>query len=579
MQAIFSSLTQFLWYFACKHLLKLIGLMTIGVLWAVHFCLSPIFVKEIIDGIAATPQGGIGPVLWPFIGYLGMTLLLLVVNTWYDYLGMKTFPAIRAEVIETLQSRLFSYPYPFFHRHLSGSIANKISDLSKGAITIITSCIDDFFSRSLLFLLGVATLFMVHPLFGTALVTWAILFFALSYFLSKKSQVLSALFSEARSTAMGKVVDSLTNIFNIKIFGTSRYEQSYIRKHLLIMKAEEQKVGSYFLRLKLLQGISTTALMILITTLLFYTHQKGWVTLGDFALVLSLATGIVDQTFYLALQLVEWTEDIGVAKQALSIFSESIQEEKNQLPALKVTQGEIAFEHVVFFYTPFKPVFKDLSFQIARGEKVGVVGLSGSGKSTLAHLLLRLYDVTGGKILIDGQNIIDYSKESLTIQIGMIPQEPYLFHRSIYENILYGKLNATKEEVIQASQKARCHEFVTALPEGYETVVGERGIKLSGGQRQRIAIARAFLKDAPILILDEATSALDSITEKEIQESLVSLMKGRTVIVIAHRLSTLALMDRILVFEHGTLLEQGSHEELLKHRSRYSELWTIQSNL
>ncbi len=197
----------------------------------------------------------------------------------------------------------------------------------------------------------------------------------------------------------------------------------------------------------------------------------------------------------------------------------------------------------------------------------------------MAHLLLRLYEVTSGKIFIDGQNISAVSKESVVSQIGMIPQEPYLFHRSIYENILYGNLNATKEEVIAASMKARCHDFIIGLPQGYDTLVGERGVKLSGGQRQRIAIARAFLKNAPILILDEATSALDSITEGEIQQSLSDLMQERTVLVIAHRLSTLASMDRILVFEHGKLLEQGSHEELISTQGRYAQLWTLQTKV
>ncbi len=579
MTNMYSSLPQFLWHFSKRHLASLIGLLTVGALWAVHFCLSPTLVKSIIDNVAASGDQGLYPVLWPFLGYVSLTLLLLGISAWYDYLTMTTFPAIKAEAIESLQNRLLSYPYTFFQRQLSGSIANKISDLAKGTISILTSIIDDFFCRTLLFFLGVGTLYLVHPLFAAALLSWVVVFFAISYLFSKETLHRTALFSEARSTLMGKVVDSLTNMFTIKIFGTRRFEQQYIHKHLEHTKSNEVRLHKYLLRLKFFQGLSITLLMIFMVGLLFHSHSKGWITLGDFALVLTLTTGIVDQTFYLALKIVELTEDIGVARQALAVFKEPANEDPVNIPSLVVTEGSIKFDNVSFFYTPFKAIFQNLTLQIASGEKVGVVGLSGSGKSTLAHLLLRLYEVTSGKIFIDGQNISAVSKESVVSQIGMIPQEPYLFHRSIYENILYGKLNATKEEVIAASMKARCHDFIIGLPQAYDTLVGERGVKLSGGQRQRIAIARAFLKNAPILILDEATSALDSITEGEIQQSLSDLMQERTVLVIAHRLSTLASMDRILVFEHGKLLEQGSHEELISAQGRYAQLWTLQTKV
>ncbi len=574
---IYLSLPKFIWSFCRGHLVPLLGLLTIGVLWAVHFCLSPALIKTIIDTVAASSEHGFAPAIFPFIGYIILTLVLLGISTWYDLLVMKTVPSIRAEIIETLQSRLLSYPYPFFQRHLSGSIANKISDLSKGITTIITSFIDNFFSRSLLFFLGVATLFMVHPLFAAALIVWVVVFFGLSYLLSKESFAKSARFSEARSTVMGVVVDSLTNLLNIKIFATARFEKQHLNRYLLGMKKEEKNLHGYLLRLKFVQGLSITFLMIGMIGLLFYTHQQGWITLGDFALVLTLTTGIVDETFYLALQLVEWIEEIGLARQALSVFSECQEEESDNLPPLQVTQGGIILDQVTFFYTPFKPIFHNLSLQILPGQKVGIVGLSGSGKSTLAHLLLRLYEVTSGKILIDGQNIAEMSKESVAAQIGMIPQEPYLFHRSIYENIQYGKIHAPREEVIAAAQKARCHDFIIALPQGYDTLVGERGVKLSGGQRQRLAIARAFLKDSPILILDEATSALDSITEGEIQQSLALLMEGRTTLVIAHRLSTLSLMDQILVMEHGKIIEQGPHDDLLQLQGKYAKLWGLQS--
>jgi len=244
---------------------------------------------------------------------------------------------------------------------------------------------------------------------------------------------------------------------------------------------------------------------------------------------------------------------------------------------LVVKKGTIEFENVSFRYHKGRDIFLDKSLTIKGGEKVGLVGFSGSGKTTFVNLILRFFDVDEGRILIDGQNIADATQDSLRAQIAMIPQDTSLFHRTLMENIRYGKLDATDEEVIDASKRGHCHEFIMQLEEGYESLVGERGIKLSGGQRQRITVARAILKNAPILILDEATSALDSITEKYIKESLADLMRGRTTIVIAHRLSTLADMDRILVFKDGHVIEDGNHSALITLDGHYAKLWNMQA--
>ena len=243
---------------------------------------------------------------------------------------------------------------------------------------------------------------------------------------------------------------------------------------------------------------------------------------------------------------------------------------------MQVKHGEIVFENASFQYREATPLFDQLNVRIQAGEKVGLVGYSGSGKTTFAHLILRLFDLESGRILIDGQDIGRVSQNSLRQSVSFIPQDPTLFHRSILENIRYAKPDATEAEVVLAAKAAHADEFIMALPEGYEALVGERGVKLSGGQRQRIAIARAMLKNAPILILDEATSALDSITEHLIQESLDQLMEAKTTIVIAHRLSTLLHMDRIIVFHHGQIVESGSHRALLEKNGRYAQLWKSQ---
>jgi ATP-binding cassette subfamily B protein len=410
------------------------------------------------------------------------------------------------------------------------------------------------------------------------MIAWSVIFFILSYFLARKSEKYSVDFSETRSTVMGKVVDAISNIFNIKLFGTRKYEQGYLRKYLGEMVGKEQHLHWYMLKLKLVQSISITLLLVAMVGILIYTRLQGLITVGDFALVLTLSTAIVDQTFYLALQFISFTEEIGVCKQALSILSK--QPEALDMPnatVLKVPKGEIIFENVSFNYASGKPIYENLNLSISPGEKVGLVGLSGSGKSTLAHLLLRLYETTEGRILIDGEDIAQVTRESLVQNIALIPQDSSLFHRSALENIRYGKLDASDDEVIEAAKKAHCHPFIAQMKDGYQTIVGERGMRLSGGQRQRIAIARAILKNAPILILDEATSALDSYTEQQIQESLATLMQNRTALVIAHRLSTLNNMDRILVFEQGKVIEEGTHQDLLNKEGRYAQLWRMQS--
>jgi ATP-binding cassette subfamily B protein len=280
----------------------------------------------------------------------------------------------------------------------------------------------------------------------------------------------------------------------------------------------------------------------------------------------------------MASQLVSFSQEMGKCSQALSIIV--IPHDIVEAPhakSLVISKGEIKFDQVSFSYHENSNIFENVSLTIKPAQKYGLVGFSGSGKTTFANLIMRFYDVDSGQILIDGQNIKEVTLNSLYEQIAMIPQETQLFHRTLMENIRYGRIDASDEEVYAASKMSSCHEFIEKLPLGYHTLVGERGIKLSGGQRQRIAIARAFLKNAPILIMDEATSALDSVTEQFIQNELYQHMAGKTTIVIAHRLSTLAKMDMILVFDAGHIIEQGTHEELLAHNGHYATLWAMQS--
>lgn len=575
----FRNLTQFLWHYAKRYHWPILGLFTVGLIWAAYFSLNPTMVKLIIDAVANHSNHDlIHSAIGPISGYFGMSFVLLSLSTAYDYLFLKAFPRIRADIIEDLHSALQKQSYHFFQTHLAGTLSNKISDLSKGAVMLLCAIIDDFFSRSLLFIFSLTTLFWVHPLFALSLIIWSVAFFTISYFLAKKSEHYSTEFSETRSTVMGKLVDAISNVINIKLFASANYEHGYLRKHIHEMVSKEQRLHWYLMKLKFIQNISITLLLMAMMGLLIYTRLQGWITVGDFALVLTLTTGIVDETFYLAMQFVSFSEDVGICKQALSIISKPPEIiDAPEATELKVPRGEIFFDHVTFSYNGH-PIFEDLSLKISAGEKVGLVGFSGSGKSTLVHLLLRLYELKGGRIFIDGQDIAKVTRASLSRHIAMIPQDTVLFHRTVFENIHYGKLDASESEVIEAAKQAHCHPFIEEMKEGYQTIVGERGLKLSGGQRQRLSIARAILKNAPILILDEATSALDSFTEQQIQQSLESLMQNRTALAIAHRLSTLRQMDRILVFEKGKILEEGTHEQLLSLNGRYAQLWHLQTS-
>ncbi len=515
----------------------------------------------------------------PAIIYVLVSFLIGAVQRFYDWVSMNTFPKMKTEVIAEMFDYVEGHSYSYFQHNFAGSLANKINDMAKGITRIIDRLISDFLGRFLCFIVGAATMYLVNPYFAFVLITWGVIFIAVSLLCLKRAQKYSEIFSEAKSKIVGKVVDSLSNILNIKLFSRNAYESRYLRATLADTVAKDKKLHWYLLKVKTFYGLSITVLIGCMTWLLIYERSQNRVTIGDFTLIFTLTMVLIDQVYFLATELVDFAEDIGMCKQALSVVSSKneIVDCPNAAP-LQVPQGEIMFNKVHFRYKKASSIFTDKSIVINPGEKVGLVGFSGSGKSTFVNLILRFFDIDSGQILIDGQDIKKVTQESLRSHIAMIPQDPVLFHRTLMENIRYGRIEATDAEVIECSKKAHCHEFIEKLAEGYQALVGERGVKLSGGQRQRIAIARALLKNAPILILDEATSSLDSVTENYIQESLKLLMCARTTIVIAHRLSTLFDMDRILVFCDGSIVEDGTHKELIAiEDGHYAELWNMQA--
>jgi len=419
---------------------------------------------------------------------------------------------------------------------------------------------------------------LVSPYFSLIFFVISVAFIITAYHCANSIQPYAKAYGSARAKNLGTIVDCLSNILNMLLFAREDYEARYLAKTTAdTVETDQSMQFKNMLNASLLGGFAWILQAGSIILLLFLGN-KGMISVGDFAFIFILAITVIDQIWFLTESLLVVGEQTGLCQQAIdTIFTEHYQKTNSAAASLHITHGEIIVDQVNFGYQSDIFVIKDLSIHIPGGTKVGLVGYSGAGKSTLVQLLMCLYDIQHGKILIDQQDISTINKQSLREKVAFIPQQPSLFHRTVYENILYGKIDASYEEVIEASKKAHAHEFIINLPQGYETVVGERGLKLSGGQCQRIAIARAILKDAPVLILDEATSSLDSLTEKLIQESLKMAMSNRTVIVIAHRLSTILSMDNILVMDDGKIIEMGNHKQLIEAGGFYKILWDAQS--
>ena len=386
-----------------------------------------------------------------------------------------------------------------------------------------------------------------------------------------------------RATVTGRIVDSYANIQTVKLFAHHEREDEHAREALADHTAAFHRQTRLITFLNLTVSASNNVLLVSVGALAVWLWTHGAVTLGDIAIATGLALRVVTMSGWVMWTAIGVFDNIGQVQEGMRTIARprALADRVDARP-LSASKGAIRFENVRFHYGKAGGVIDDLSFTIAPGEKVGLVGRSGAGKSTLVNLLLRFYDVEGGRILIDGQDIATATQDTLRQQIGMVTQDTSLLHRSIGENIRYGRPDASDEAMIAAARQAHAHDFIMGLIDpdgrkGYETLVGERGVKLSGGQRQRIAIARVLLKDAPILVLDEATSALDSEVEAAIQENFQPLMAGKTVIAIAHRLSTIAAMDRLIVLEDGAIVETGAHRQLLAHGGIYAALWRRQS--
>jgi ATP-binding cassette subfamily B protein len=583
-KALPNKLAPFIWQYLKNRKIFLAGFLIIGFIWAIEMTLSPYLLKVIIDAVVQYPQSQakmLAAVLIPAIIYFSMSIIMNLTFRLHDYINLRLFPEIHAAMNRDMFTYLAHHSYTFFQNNFAGNLTKKIFDMCQNVERIISTIKVAVFPRILALIISSATLFaVVQPIFGIILLTWTIFFVCISYVVAKKSEIIVRDNAESSAKLGGAMSDSVSNIVSTKLFSNISHEISHLDKFINAMVKSDRKLLWLNLKANFIHGCFVTILIGSMLAALIHGRMHGTVSPGDFALVLTLSISFIMSLEDIRQRMLEFTKAVGICNQALSFIrvTHDITDTPNALP-MEIKKGEIKFENVSFKHENNNNVlFDKLNIVINPGEKVGLVGYSGGGKSTFIKLILRLIDTQFGRVLVDNQDVKHAIKHSLRKQIGTIPQEPDLFHRTIMENIRFAKPEASDEEVIAAAKKAKCDEFISELPEGYQSLVGERGIKLSGGQKQRIAIARAFLKNAPILLLDEATSSLDSITERYIQESLHEVMANKTTIVIAHRLSTLKDMDRILVFVSGKIVEDGDLSSLLeKKESHFYKLWQMQA--
>jgi ATP-binding cassette subfamily B protein/ATP-binding cassette subfamily B multidrug efflux pump len=432
----------------------------------------------------------------------------------------------------------------------------------------------------------VTTLFLVanaDPRLVVPLLIWLLLYIAVQRHFVPRMKNIATLQADARSMMTGRIVDSYTNIITLKLFSHSSRESAYVKEGMSEFLNTVHPQMRLVTKLNITLWTLNMCLVFSTAALGIYLWINGAITPGAIAIVMSMAIRLTGMSHWIMWEISSLFENIGTVQDGINTISipQTITD-SDSVSELEIGQGEIQFKDVDFAYNNDEMVFNNLNLTIAGGEKVGIVGRSGAGKSSLVNLLLRFFDIQSGNLTIDQQELRNVSQDSLRANIAMVTQDTSLLHRSVRENIMFGRPDASEEQMIEAAKRAQAHEFILSLRDntgrrGYDAHVGERGVTLSGGQRQRVAIARVLLKDAPILVLDEATSALDSEVEATIQQSLNQLMEGKTVIAIAHRLSTIAAMDRLIVFDQGVIVEQGTHQQLLAANGLYANLWSHQS--
>lgn len=575
------STSKLLWFFCMKQKWKMFVLFLICILTGFIPTVDSIMLKNLIEKIEFLEENKALSIfssmgMW-ILGYALWWELINWSGRIYDYLYLKTMPEVKGKVLDTLYNYAQYHNHSFFQKNPAGDITNRIMEGSRSFEMIICITNEKIVTKISITLTALITLYFVHPVFSLVFFCWICAFCCISVIFSGEiAREYSVDYSKNKSRLAGAIVDTISNISSVRTFVNHLYERGYINRYITQGIDSEKSMQWFIFKLRYVLGLTCT---IMIFFMLYYASilkSEHQITVGDVALIITLCLAVADNIWDLMREVSDLLEELGTFTQSMSLIEPYLLKDNKDAKELLVTKGVIEFHQVTFKYHHNNNIFADKTLVIKGGQKIGLVGYSGSGKTTFVNLINRLYNIESGSISIDNQDISNVTQDSLRRNITIIPQEPILFDRSIKENIAYAKINASDEEIYKAAKAVHLHDEILAMPKGYDTLCGELGNNLSGGQKKRIAIARAILKDSPILILDEATVALDGVTEDLIKESLKNLMKDKTVIVIAHKLSTLLDMDRILVFDKGAIVEDGTHNDLLKAQQLYYKLWRSQ---
>jgi ATP-binding cassette subfamily B protein len=565
---------RFLAHYVARHPIGH-AIVLVSVLVAVMCSVSTQYgMKRLIDVIAAGPGSNAHGSVWVafavLCGLIAADNLLWRVGGWA---AARTFVAVTGDVRRDMFAHLSGHSPSYFAERLPGALASRISATANAAFTVENTSSWNVLPPCVAVVCAIAFIGSVNPLMACVLVAMAVVLGAVIYLLARKGTPLHRQFASTAAAVDGELVDVISNMAVVRAFGATLREQRRLDVNLNAEMGARQRSLIYLEKLRLIHALMTALLTAGVVGWGIVLWQHGQASVGDIVLLTALAFTILHGTRDLAVALVDLTQHLARLEEAIGtlLVPHELPDRPNA-PVLHPGPGRVEFDHVRFAYKGRSAVLRDFDLVIEPGQRVGLVGYSGAGKSTVLALLQRFYDTEGGRILVDHQDIKDVAQDSLRQAMAIVPQDISLFHRSVLENIRYARPEASEREVQAAAEMAHCREFIEAMPEGYATIVGDRGVKLSGGQRQRLAIARALLKDAPILLLDEATSALDSESELAIQAALDRLMRGRTVIAIAHRLSTLRSFDRIIVMDHGRIIDDGSPDELAARPGPYREL-------
>ncbi|WP_207476578.1 ABC transporter ATP-binding protein [Arenibaculum pallidiluteum] len=549
--------------------------------------LEPVFLRRLVDALGAA-QGGAGGDAAGAGWTAGILLWLMAVggawmgsalfNRLQDWAEGQAGPALRRLVQSVLFSYVMEHAPLYFQENLAGRLAQRVKQAGDAAVVILGIVLFEVVRTVTILAMSVAILAGENGIFLGVILIWTVAFLGTAVLWAPRCLRLSAEASSAVSAVGGQLVDVISNASLVRSFGRIAHERRMLSETLGEEMAAARRLRAYLIRMRLVQYSATILFQLALAGLAVSEALAGRMGVGEFVMVVSLANILALNVWILSQRVLDFVEQTDVLGEGLRLVAAPHAiVDRPGAPALAATRGRVEFQGVRFAHAGGPAVLGSLDLVIRGGEKVALVGSSGAGKSTLVRLLRRDFDPDAGRILIDGQDIAAVTQASLRAALAEVPQDPALLHRSLRENLRYARPDAGDAAILQAVRLARCDALLARRPEGLDAVVGERGLLLSGGERQRVAIARALLKDAPILILDEATSSLDSEIEALVQDALWRLFEGRTVIAIAHRLTTMARMDRILVLDAGRILEEGSHDELLARGGAYARLWLRQA--